>query len=102
MAAAERALVDAITSAKQASSLKDACSSLDALSRKVDGLQQVTPPAGFERAFSEARNGISMVLDVMQDQRCSDSSGADADTIRSGLESLRKEFVTLQQIGTKP
>jgi hypothetical protein len=101
MGDAARALADAITSAKKASSLKEACSSLDALSPKVDGLQHVTPPSGFERAFSETRNGISMVLDVMQDQRCSDKSGADADTIRAGLESLRKEFVKLQEIGVK-
>jgi hypothetical protein len=101
MAEAEQALAATITAAKQAKTLKEACSGLAALEKKIDVLQHVMPPAGFERPFSESRNGISMVLDVMRDQRCSDGSGADADIIRDGLDDLRREFGKLQQIGSK-
>lgn len=98
----ERVLGQVITSAKQAKTLKEACSGVPALDEKIGELQHVTPPPGTEQAFSTQRNAIAMEIDVMGDQRCSDSSGADADTIRGELESLRKDFMKLQQIGAKP
>jgi hypothetical protein len=98
----ERVLAEAMASAKQAKTLKEACSGVPALDEKIGALQQVTPPPGTEQAFSTLRNALAMEIDVMGDQRCSDSSGADADTIRDELESLRRDFTKLQQIGAKP
>jgi hypothetical protein len=98
----ERVLGQVITSAKQAKTLKEACSGVPALDEKIGALQQVTPPPGMEQAFSTQRNAIAMEIDMVGDQRCTESSGADADTIRDELESLRRDFARLQQIGAKP
>jgi len=99
MAKADAALSRAIAGAKQAKTLAEACGGLGALWDQLTTLNQVMPPAGSEQAFSEERNGIFMLLDVMRDQRCDESSGADADMIRDELGQLRKEFVALQQEG---
>jgi hypothetical protein len=102
MAEAEKALITAMANAKQAKTLKEACSGLDALEKGLLVTNHVTPPVGFEREFAESRNGLFMKLGVIQDQDCADGSGLDADTILSGLESLRTEFSKLQRIGAKP
>jgi hypothetical protein len=98
---AERALTGAIATAKQAKTAKDACSGLDVLAKKLGELHFVTPPAGFEQAFSTERNALSMKLDVVQEQICPDS-GADANEIIRELDSLLTTFSRLQQIGAKP
>jgi len=102
MAAADRALITAAARAKAAKTLGEACSGLAELAKKLDQLELVTPPRGFERAFSEGRNGLGMLLGVMMDERCDASSGADADLIRDNIGELRREFVALQQLGAKP
>jgi len=99
---AERAITEALATAKQAKTLKNACSGLDALMKTLEDLQQGYPPVGFERAFNEQRGGLVTMLDVTQSQDCADGSGLDADSIATELERLRREFVKLQQIGTKP
>jgi len=91
-----------IANATDAKTLAEACGGIDALAKEMDALDHVTPPAGFERPFSEGRNGMGMTLGMMRDQDCAADSGMDADTIRMGLETLRKRFVELQQIGMKP
>jgi len=101
MNAAKIALATAIEKAKSAKTLKDACGVLGSLTTPIQELQLVTPPKGFERPFSEERNGLATLLDVMQDQRCADDSEISANTIRAELEDLRKGFVRLQQIGAK-
>jgi hypothetical protein len=73
-----------------------------ALTPKISALQLMRPPAGFERAFSEHRNGLAMQLDVMVDQNCAAGSDMTENIIRSGLESLAREFVKFQEIGAKP
>jgi hypothetical protein len=99
---ADRALTAAIGNAKDAKTLVEACSGLDGLAKQLDALEHVTPPVGFERPFSEGRNGMGMTLGMMRDQDCAADSGMDADTIRMGLETLRKRFAELQQIGATP
>jgi len=99
---AEAALAAALASAKDAKTLKEACGVFLALSPKIDDLQLVIPPAGFGRSFSEHRNGLSMELGVMLDQDCAADSEMSANTIRRGLERLRREFIKLQQLGAKP
>jgi len=97
----ERALNAAIAHAKASTTRKDACSGLDPLTQKVGHLQQVTPPAGFERAFNEQSGGIGMMLDVMRDERCSDAR-LDAETIREELAAIQREFIKLRGIGAQP
>jgi hypothetical protein len=98
----ERALTAAIAHAKEAKTLKDACTGLNELAEKISAFHAVVPPAGFEQAFNGARNGIDMKIDVIQEQRCSEDSGLDADTIHSELDGLHERFVELQGIGAKP
>lgn len=72
---AERALTVAIGNAKDAKTLVEACSGLDGLAKQLDALEHVTPPVGFERPFSEGRNGMGMTLGMMRDQDCAADSG---------------------------
>jgi len=99
---ADHALTAAAEVAKQAKTLKEACSGLPALEQGLVDLNHVTPPTGLAQAFAEEREGIFMLLGVMQDQRCSEDSGADADTIRRELGMLRGDFTRLQGVGVKP
>lgn len=102
MVAADRALLAAAERAKWAKTLSEACSGLGGLGDALGSLNFVTPPPGSERAFSESRDGLGMLLGVMVGQRCDASSGADADLIRDNLGELRKRFGELQGIGAKP
>ncbi len=102
VADADHALALAITNAKPAKTRKEACGGIGGLAEKFGGLQSVTPPVGFERAFSEERNSLAMKLDVVQNQLCPDEASADAATVRNELDSLRTNFVRLQHIGAKP
>jgi len=101
MTAADNAISTAIVKAKTAKTLREACAVLAPIAEPIGQLQLVTPPKGFEREFSEERNGLSTNLDVLQNQRCADDSGLDADAIRGGIERLHKLFAKLQQIGVK-
>jgi UDP-N-acetylmuramyl tripeptide synthase len=101
MTEAEQALSDTIEHAKNATTLKAACSGLEPLAKKLNALEHVTPPVGFEQAFSTERNALGMTLGAMMDQDCADGSGMDADTIRDGLENLHKTFARLQRIGAQ-
>ena len=99
---AETALAAAVAIANDAKTLQEACNGLIALTPKISALQLIRPPKGFERDFSEHRNGLGMQLDVMVDQNCAAGSDMSENIIRSGLESLAKEFVRFEEIGAKP
>jgi hypothetical protein len=102
VAAAEKALLNAIAIAKQAKTLKEACGGVAALMDAVDELHKVKPPKGFEREFGEARNGIAMEVDNVKSTQCPDDNAADAESIREFLgKNVRDTFAKLQRIGNK-
>jgi hypothetical protein len=102
VAAVEKALLDAIAIAKPAKTLKEACGGVAALMAAVDELSKVKPPAGFERAFGDARNGLSMEVDNAKSTQCPDANAADADSMREFLaKNVRDSFAKLQRIGKK-
>lgn len=103
MSDAERVLGMSIAGAKTARNLKEACNGLSLLAERISGLSAVKPPAGSEKVFSKQRDSLNADLKVMEkDCAATSSADADADAIRDELESLRKDFVKLQQIGAKP
>jgi len=101
-ATAEKALLNAITIAKSAKTLKEACGGVATLLDAAIGLNKMTPPMGFEREFSEARNGLVMEVDNAKSVQCPDENAADADSMRTFLgENVRQTFAKLQRIGKK-
>jgi hypothetical protein len=98
----ELALGLAIAAAADAKTLKEACVSVGMLGEQFPALRAVTAPTGFEPAFNTERNALLNKVDALDHQQCAESSRADARTIRDGLDLIRKQFVELKQIGTKP
>jgi hypothetical protein len=101
MNAAGQALATAADKAKSAKTIKEACEALPPLDKALGELEWVTPPKGFEREFGQQREGLPMVLDDMEEHLCSDNSEFAPEDISHGIESTRRGFVKLQQIGAK-